>query len=189
VFDLGVLAVLAVPGGAVGIVCALAVRLTSRGPILFRQTRVGRDEVPFDVLKFRSMLTGDNPLVPSADRITPAGRWLRRFSLDELPQLLNVAKGDMSIVGPRPFLPAQAAQCDDEQRRRFAVRPGLTGWAQINGRNSIRWADRIALDVDYVARQSPLFDLKILAATAKVVLSGAGAEGHDPEDPFVKNSG
>lgn len=185
--DLALLAVVALPAGAVGLACALAVRLTSRGPVLFRQERIGYDEQPFAVLKFRSMIAGANPLVPSADRITPAGRWLRRLSLDELPQLVNVAKGEMSVVGPRPFLPAQAAQCNDAQRRRFAVRPGLTGWAQINGRNSIRWAERIALDVDYVERQSPLFDLRILAATVRVVLTGAGADGHDPDDPFVAN--
>jgi lipopolysaccharide/colanic/teichoic acid biosynthesis glycosyltransferase len=183
--DLALLAVVAVPAGLVGAVCALAVRLTSPGPVLFRQRRVGRDEVTFDVLKFRSMLAGDNPLVPAPDRITPVGRWLRRFSLDELPQLLNVAKGEMSVVGPRPFLPAQAERCSAHQRGRFAVRPGLTGWAQVNGRNAIRWAERMELDVEYVQRQSLRFDLRILAATARVVLTGAGADGHDPDDPFV----
>lgn len=183
--DLAILAAVAVPALAIGAIAALAVRLTSAGPVLFRQERVGLDGETFECLKFRSMLHGDNPLVPADDRITAVGRWLRRLSLDELPQLLNVAKGEMSVVGPRPMLPFQAERCNDHQRRRFAVRPGLTGWAQVNGRNALSWPDRIALDVDYVEDQSIMLDMKIIAATATAVLSGDGVEGHDATDPFV----
>ena len=183
--DLGILALVVVPALMIGGAAALAVRLTSAGPVLFRQERVGLDGTTFDCLKFRSMLHGDNPLIPADDRITPVGRWLRRLSLDELPQLINVARGDMSVVGPRPMLPFQAERCDNEQRRRFSVRPGLTGWAQINGRNALSWPDRIALDVDYVEKQSIMMDMRIIAGTATAILSGDGVEGHDADDPFV----
>jgi lipopolysaccharide/colanic/teichoic acid biosynthesis glycosyltransferase len=169
----------------VALVCAGAVRLTSAGPVLFRQTRIGIDGEPFEALKFRTMVSGDNPLVPDASRITSAGRWLRRLSLDELPQLVNVARGEMSVVGPRPMLPAMAAACDDRQRGRFATRPGLTGWAQVKGRNALRWAERIELDLHYVAHRSLGLDLRCIILTAAVVLTGAGAAGHDPDDPFV----
>jgi lipopolysaccharide/colanic/teichoic acid biosynthesis glycosyltransferase len=183
--DLAVLLAVALPAGAIGAVAALAVRLTSPGPVMFHQQRVGMNGQPFDCLKFRTMVHGDNPLIPDSSRITSAGRWLRRFSLDELPQLLNVARGDMSVVGPRPMLPFQAERCDRRQARRFAVRPGLTGWAQVNGRNSVDWPSRIELDLDYVERQSPLLDLRIIAGTARALVSGSGVEGHDPDDPFV----
>ena len=133
---------------------AIAVKATSRGPILFRQTRAGLNGEPFECFKFRTMVHGDNPLIPDDSRITSAGKWLRRFSLDELPQLINVARGEMSIVGPRPMLPFQFERCDDRQRQRFSVRPGLTGWAQINGRNGLTWPERIELDLEYVDRQS-----------------------------------
>lgn len=188
IVDLALLAIVGIPAALLGSFCALAVRLTSRGPILFRQQRVGLNREPFECLKFRTMVDGDNPLIPDASRITSAGRWLRRFSLDELPQLLNVARGEMSVVGPRPMLPFQAERCDDTQTGRFAVRPGLTGWAQINGRNALTWGERIALDLHYVTRQSPLFDLRIVAGTASALLSGAGVEGHDGDDPFVTAS-
>ena len=185
IVDVGILALVAMPAVLIGGVAALAVRLTSAGPVLFRQERVGLHGETFECLKFRSMLHGDNPLIPADDRITSVGRWLRRLSLDELPQLLNVARGEMSVVGPRPMLPFQAARCDDEQRRRFDVRPGLTGWAQVNGRNALSWPDRIALDVDYVENQSIMMDMRIIAATASAILSGDGVEGHDAHDPFV----
>jgi lipopolysaccharide/colanic/teichoic acid biosynthesis glycosyltransferase len=110
---------------------------------------------------------------------------LRRLSLDELPQLINVAVGEMSVVGPRPTLAYQVARYDRRQRLRLCVRPGLTGWAQVNGRNSLSWAERFELDVAYVQTQSWLLDLRILAVTARVVLSGEGIDGHDLEDPFV----
>jgi len=184
-FDLVVLAIVALPAAAVGTAAAVWTKATSPGPVFFRQERVGLGGDPFECLKFRTMVHGDNPLVPDASRITSAGRWLRRFSLDELPQLVNVARGEMSIVGPRPMLPFQAARCDENQARRFAVRPGLTGWAQINGRNGLAWPERIELDIEYVERQSPAFDLRIIAGTASALLGGDGVEGHDSTDPFV----
>lgn len=186
IVDLAVLTIVALPALAVGIVAAIAVKATSRGPVFFSQRRAGLDRRPFECLKFRTMLHGDNPLVPADDRITSAGRWLRRFSLDELPQLINVAKGEMSIVGPRPMLPFQAKRCDDRQAARFAVAPGLTGSAQISGRNSLSWPERIELDLDYIQRQSVLYDLRIIAGTARVVFFGSGVEGHNPADPFVR---
>jgi len=183
--DLAVLAAVAVPAAILGLVAAVAVRLTSKGPVLFHQDRVGMAGTTFDCLKFRTMVHGDNPLIPDDTRITGVGKWLRRFSLDELPQLLNAASGEMSVVGPRPMLAFQAQRCNDHQRGRFAVRPGLTGWAQINGRNSLAWPERIELDLEYVARQSPLFDLRIIAGTARALLWGSGVEGHSAQDPFV----
>lgn len=183
--DVAVLALLAVPAAAIGAVCAIAVRLTSRGPIFFRQERVGLGGVPFEVWKFRTMIAGDNPVFPDASRITSAGRWLRRLSLDELPQLINVASGEMSIVGPRPTLPYQVARYDGRQRLRLCVRPGLTGLAQVNGRNALDWGARIELDITYVQIQSLRTDLQILARTARVVLSGEGAEGHPTDDPLA----
>lgn len=183
--DLVLLAVAGVPAAAVGIIAAAAVRLTSRGPVLFRQERIGLNGGPFEALKFRSMLEGDNPLIPAEGRITPVGRILRRFSLDELPQLFNVARGDMSVVGPRPTLREQVERYDDSQRRRLEVRPGITGLAQINGRNSIAWDERIRYDIDYVDRCSLRLDLSILARTLGAVFSGDGVEGHPTDDPIV----
>lgn len=183
--DVVVLALVAVPALVVGAACAVAIKLTSSGPVLFRQERVGRDGVPFVAVKFRSMLVGDNPLVPDDDRITSAGRILRRTSLDELPQLLNVARGEMSIVGPRPTLAEQVALYDDRQRQRLAVKPGLTGLAQIRGRNELRWAERIEHDLEYVQTRSLWLDLRILVATVRVVLTGEGVEGHPEDDPFL----
>lgn len=182
--DLAVLGLAALPACIIGVVCAAAVKATSPGPILFRQERIGLDGQPFDVLKFRTMTDGDNPIIPDAAAITSAGAVLRRFSLDELPQLINVARGEMSIVGPRPTLAYQVDRYTDQERGRLAVRPGLTGWAQINGRNALSWADRIALDLVYVDRQSPLFDLRIIARTAQAILSGDGVDGHAHDDPL-----
>lgn len=184
-FDLAVLAVVAVPALAVGAVCAVAVALTSRGPVFFRQERIGMGGRPFRVWKFRTMVHDDNPVFPDATRITRAGAWLRRFSLDELPQLVNVATGEMSIVGPRPTLAYQVERYDDRQRRRLAVRPGLTGLAQVSGRNSLPWAQRIEYDVTYVETQSPLLDLRLIARTAATILSGHGVEGHPGDDPLA----
>ena len=143
VVDVALLALVAVPAALLGAVCAAAVRLTSSGPVLFRQERVGRDGAPFEMVKFRSMRAGVNPVFPDADRITPVGRILRRTSLDELPNLINVARGEMSVVGPRPTLAYQVERYDDRQRVRLDVRPGLTGLAQVNGRNELSWPARI----------------------------------------------
>lgn len=183
--DLAVLAVVALPAALVGVVCAVAVRVTSRGPVLFLQERIGQDGVPFTVWKFRTMVAGDNPIFPDATRITSAGRWLRRLSLDELPQLVNVARGEMSIVGPRPTLAYQVERYTDRQRSRLDVRPGLTGLAQVNGRNALSWSDRIEWDLAYVQTQSPLLDLRILARTLATVLGGEGTEGHPTDDPLA----
>jgi lipopolysaccharide/colanic/teichoic acid biosynthesis glycosyltransferase len=183
--DLAILAAVAVPSLAIGSVCTLAIRLTSRGPIFFRQERVGMDGRPFTIWKFRTMIdAADNPLIPTDSHITQTGRWLRRTSLDELPQLLNVAAGDMSIVGPRPTLAYQVERYDDRQRGRLSVRPGITGLAQIHGRNEIDWAARIDHDLDYVERQSAWLDLTILIATFRAVTGGSGVEGHSVNDPI-----
>jgi lipopolysaccharide/colanic/teichoic acid biosynthesis glycosyltransferase len=182
--DLAILAVVSAPAALVAAVAAAAIRLDSAGPVLFRQVRVGRDGVPFEVLKFRSMVVGDNPIFPDASRITRVGRLLRRTSLDELPQLVNVWRGEMSIVGPRPTLAYQVARYDDRQRARLAVRPGLTGLAQVNGRNELRWSERIEWDLRYVDMQSAHLDLRILWRTVKPLVTGAGAEGHPTDDPL-----
>lgn len=183
-FDLAVLAVVAVPAAVLGTICALAVRLTSPGPVLFRQERVGLDGRRFEMVKFRTMFAGDNPIIPDADRITAVGRLLRRTSLDELANLVNVARGEMSIVGPRPTLAYQVERYDDRQRGRLAVRPGLSGLAQIRGRNALSWAARIDHDLEYVDRQSVWLDIRILASTVGVLASGSGVEGHAGDDPL-----
>jgi lipopolysaccharide/colanic/teichoic acid biosynthesis glycosyltransferase len=186
-FDLAVLAVAAVAAALVGLVCAVAIKLTSRGPVLFTQERVGLGGRLFRVCKFRTMVdAADNPLFPAAERITPVGRLLRRLSLDELPQLLNVARGEMSIVGPRPTLAYQVARYDDRQRQRLTVRPGVTGLAQVRGRNAMPWADRIEVDLEYVRDQSLLLDVRVLWWTVAAVLRGGGVEGHPVDDPLAR---
>ena len=188
ILDLAVLVVVALPAVLLGAICALMVRLTSPGPVLFRQERIGHLGQPFEILKFRTMVDAPegNPVFPDADRITRVGGVLRRLSLDELPQLWNVARGDMSIVGPRPTLGYQVERYDDRQRERLAVRPGLTGLAQVKGRNSIPWAQRIDLDLDYIARNSLRVDLGLLIATVPTLLAGGGVEGHPPDDPLAR---
>lgn len=183
--DVVVLVVVAVPALVLGAVCAIAVKVTSRGPLFFRQERVGMDGEPIEVVKFRTMKVGENPIFPDASRITSAGKWLRRFSVDELPQLINVARGEMSIVGPRPTLQYQVNRYSDRQRLRLCVRPGLTGLAQIRGRNTLSWTQRIEHDVEYVQTQSWSLDVKILAGTIRAVLTGDGAEGHPEDDPLA----
>ena len=163
----------------------IAVRFTSGSPVLFKQTRVGRHGRDFELLKFRTMTTGDNPIVPDPARITPIGKLLRRTSLDELPQLNNVLRGDMSVIGPRPTLRYQVERYDDRQRQRLLARPGLTGLAQVSGRNSLQWAQRIELDIEYVHTQSITMDLRILLRTMAAIVGGEGVLGHDPTDPFV----
>jgi lipopolysaccharide/colanic/teichoic acid biosynthesis glycosyltransferase len=157
---------------------ALAIKLEDRGPVLYRQTRVGKGGRDFDVMKLRSMVVGAEQqgagfAVDRGDaRITRVGRILRRTSIDELPQLWNVVRGDMSVIGPRPTLRYQVDRYDDRQRKRLDVRPGLTGWAQVNGRASLPWADRIELDVWYVEHRSPLVDLRILLRTPLALFGG-----------------
>ena len=157
---------------------ALAIKLEDGGPILFRQARVGKDGADFDVLKLRTMVVGAETkgagyAVDRGDaRITRVGRILRRTSVDELPQLWNVVRGDMSVIGPRPTLRYQVSRYTPRQRRRLEVRPGLTGWAQVNGRATLPWADRIELDVWYVEHRSPRVDLKILLRTPLALFGG-----------------
>jgi len=183
--DLAILLLAAPPALLIGIVCAIAIKTTSRGPALFRQVRVGRSGVPFTVLKFRTMLDGDNPIIPSSDRITAVGRVLRRTSLDELPQLLNVARGEMSVVGPRPTLAYQVERWTESQRHRLDVRPGLTGLAQVNGRNDLSWPERIEFDLRYVADQSLRSDLSIIGRTATAMLTGEGSGATAADDPIA----
>jgi lipopolysaccharide/colanic/teichoic acid biosynthesis glycosyltransferase len=150
---------------------ALAVKLGDGGPVLYRQTRVGKDGADFDLLKLRTMVVGAETqgagfAVNEGDaRITRVGRFLRRTSLDELPQLWNVVRGEMSVIGPRPTLRYQVEQYDDRQRRRLEVKPGITGWAQIHGRATLSWPERIELDVWYVEHRDWKTDLLILLRT------------------------
>lgn len=185
IVDLAILGLVAVPALLVSACCALAIRVTSRGPVLFLQERVGMNGEPFVVWKFRTMLDGDNPIIPSADRITTVGRLLRRTSLDELPQLVNVARGEMSVVGPRPTLAYQVERWTEGQRGRLAVRPGLTGLAQVNGRNDLSWPERIEHDLDYVASQSPVVDVGILLRTVTAMLGGEGTGATAADDPIA----
>jgi lipopolysaccharide/colanic/teichoic acid biosynthesis glycosyltransferase len=164
---------------------AIATKLESGGPVLYRQARVGKDGVDFELLKLRTMVVGAERLgagyaVDRGDpRITRVGRILRRTSIDELPQLWNIVRGEMSVIGPRPTLRYQVEQYDERQRRRLDIRPGLTGWAQVQGRASLPWADRIELDVWYVENRSPKVDLEILLRTPLALFRGTyrGATG------------
>ncbi|MGZ6798944.1 MAG: sugar transferase, partial [Mycobacteriaceae bacterium] len=145
--------------------CALAVRLTSGRPVYYRQERAGRDGKPFRLVKLRTMKVGTHELTggyPTSDMLTPAGQLLRRTSLDELPQLWNILRGDMSLVGPRPALPEQVARYTEAQACRLTVRPGLTGLAQVRYRNAAPWSVRIAADLEYVRAVSLAHDLRIL---------------------------
>ena len=183
--DWAVLAAAAIPAGLIGAVAAVAIKRGSPGPIFFKQERIGLDGAPFACFKFRTMVDGDNPLMPDQGLITSAGHWLRRFSLDELPQLINVARGEMSIVGPRPMPGSMVERCGERQKGRHRVRPGLTGLAQISGRNSLTWEERIELDLEYTERRSLRIDLRILARTAQALVSGDGVVGHPVSDLFV----
>jgi lipopolysaccharide/colanic/teichoic acid biosynthesis glycosyltransferase len=159
---------------------ALAIRLESPGHPIYRQTRAGKDGEPFSIYKLRTMVRGAEftgaglAIREGDDRITRLGSFLRRYSLDELPNLWNVLRGEMSIVGPRPTVPVQVQQYTDRQRGRLNVKPGITGWAQVNGRAALPWAERIELDLYYVEHRSLALDLKILALTVRMVSSGQG---------------
>jgi sugar transferase EpsL len=183
-------AILLVVTAPVTAAVALAVRWRLGGPVLFRQVRAGRHGEPFTIHKFRSMLdevAPDGRLRTEEERLTPLGAFLRRSSLDELPQLVDVLRGAMALVGPRPlyvdYLPLYTAA----QARRLEVRPGITGLAQVSGRNEISWERRLALDVQYVDSRSVLLDLRILALTARRVLSGSGVTqtGHATNEMFT----
>jgi lipopolysaccharide/colanic/teichoic acid biosynthesis glycosyltransferase len=169
---------LVVTGPVIG-VAMVVIRMESHGSPIFRQRRVGRDGAEFDMYKLRTMVVGsdrgpDLPLEQSDPRITRIGAWLRRYSLDELPNLVNVLRGEMAIVGPRPTIPPQVERYTDHQRRRLEVKPGLTGWAQVNGRVSLSWPERIELDIWYVDHRSLWLDLWILAKTVWLLVSGHG---------------
>jgi len=159
---------------------ALAIRLESRGPVIYSQPRAGLDGRTFDVIKLRTMVDGAEHIgaglaIDANDpRITRVGAVLRRTSLDELPNLLNVLRGEMSMIGPRPTLPAQVEQYTPRQRGRLQIKPGITGWAQVNGRASLPWDERIELDLYYIDHRSLALDMRILWRTVAMVLGGSG---------------
>jgi lipopolysaccharide/colanic/teichoic acid biosynthesis glycosyltransferase len=179
-FDVTVAAIVLAILSPVVAAAIVAIRLESRGHPIYRQRRIGRDGEPFDVLKLRTMVSGAEKMgaglaVDDGDtRITRTGALLRRTSLDEVPNLVNVLRGEMSIIGPRPTVPVQVAQYTDRQRGRLAVRPGITGWAQVNGRASLPWPERIELDLWYVEHRSTMLDIKILWLTVRMLVTGHG---------------
>jgi len=162
------------------LIAAIAIKLGSRGPVLYRQRRVGEGGREFEMLKLRTMVAGSDPVgvgtVVTRDdpRVTSAGRVLRRTSLDEIPNLVNVLRGEMAIVGPRPTLPAQVVDYTPGQHRRHEVRPGITGWAQVQGRAGIPWEERIELDLWYVDHRSAALDARILLKTLWLLVTGHG---------------
>jgi len=169
---------------------AAMVRIKLGAPVLFRQVRPGKDGLPFEMIKFRTMrdaFGADGRPLPDAERMTSFGQLLRASSLDELPELWNVIKGDMSLVGPRPLLMEYLPRYSPEQYRRHEVRPGITGWAQVNGRNALSWEEKFRLDVWYVDNQSIWLDLKILLLTVKKVLirDGINAAGEATMPKFT----
>ncbi len=164
---------------------ALLIKLESRGAVFYRQRRVGRGGRPFEMWKLRTMVPGAETMgaglyvLEGDSRITRVGRRLRRFSLDELPNLVNVVRGEMAIVGPRPTVQQQVDRYTERQRRRLEVKPGITGWAQVNGRATLPWPERIELDVWYVEHRSLVLDLRILAKTVRMLASGHGLYSED----------
>ncbi len=169
--------ILAAPVIAVAMV---AIRLESRGHPIYRQRRVGKDGREFDLLKLRTMVDGAEhvgaglAINKNDPRVTRVGAFLRRTSLDELPNLLGVVRGELSFIGPRPTIPVQVAQYTERQRGRLAIRPGITGWAQVNGRASLPWSERIELDLYYIEHRSLALDARILWRTVAIVLGGSG---------------
>ncbi len=174
------------------IITAIVVKTTIGSPVFFRQRRPGLNGKPFYIKKFRTMtndLDSNGRLLPDEERLTRAGKIIRKLSLDELPQLFNVLKGEMSFVGPRPLLMEYLPLYNEEQARRHEVRPGITGWAQVNGRNAIEWEDKFKLDVWYVDNQSFLLDMKIILLTIGKVFKSEGVskEGQATTDKFTGN--
>lgn len=179
-FDLGLSLIAAVITAPALAVLVAAIRLESPGHPIYTQTRAGKDGRPFEIYKLRTMVRGAEfigaglAIQEGDERITAVGRFLRRYSLDELPNLWNVVRGEMSIVGPRPTLPVQVEQYTPRQRGRLTVKPGITGWAQVNGRASLPWTERIELDLWYVEHRSLRLDARILARTIGMVVTGQG---------------
>jgi len=191
--DIGLAATALVLAAPVLLLVAIAVRVNLGGPVLFRQQRPGLHGRPFTMVKFRTMrdaLGRDGRPLPDADRLTPFCTLLRSTSLDELPELWNVVRGDMSLVGPRPLLMEYLDRYTPEQARRHEVRPGVTGWAQVNGRNAVSWEERFRLDVWYVEHRSLRLDLRILLRTLALVLrrTGVSAQG-DATMPVFQGNG
>jgi lipopolysaccharide/colanic/teichoic acid biosynthesis glycosyltransferase len=178
--DVAITAAALVPVAPILAIAAAAIRLESHGHPIYRQRRVGKDGHAFDVIKLRTMVSGAEDMgaklaIDEGDtRITRVGAILRRTSIDELPNLLNILRGEMSLVGPRPTLQVQVAQYTDRQRRRLEARPGLTGWAQVNGRASLPWPERIELDIWYMENATLHLDLKILVLSARMAITGHG---------------
>jgi lipopolysaccharide/colanic/teichoic acid biosynthesis glycosyltransferase len=188
--DVTVAAIALIVLAPVLVAVAIAVRLRLGSPVTFRQRRSGRHGAPIDVVKFRSMTDArapDGTPLPDAERLSPFGRRLRSTSLDELPQLWSVLRGDMSLVGPRPLPPTYDDRYSPEQRRRLAATPGITGWAQVQGRNSIDWTTKLAHDVWYVDHASLRVDLVIIARTVRavVVRDGVSSDGHATMPEFL----
>ena len=185
VLDLLLGSVLLVLTSPLLLAAVVAIRLESRGPAFYRQRRVGQHGEPFELWKLRTMVPGAEEMgagiyvLEGDPRITRVGRLLRRVSLDELPNLINVIRGDMSIVGPRPTIQEQVDRYTERQRRRLEVKPGITGWAQVNGRLTLPWPERIELDVWYVEHRTPWLDLRILLKTARLLLTGHGLYSQD----------
>ena len=180
IFDVAAAGTILILTAPVIALAMLAIRLESPGHPIYRQRRVGRGGRPFDVLKLRTMVSGAERMgaglaVDDGDsRITRVGALLRRTSVDELPNLVNVLRGEMSIIGPRPTVPVQVAQYTERQRGRLALKPGITGWAQVNGRASLPWPERIELDISYLEHASLRLDLRILVLSARMAITGHG---------------
>ena len=197
VLDVAAAAVALVVLSPVFLVVAVLVRLKSGAPVVFRQQRPGKGGRIFTLYKFRTMrdaapgTTGVEAVASDAERLTPFGKTLRATTLDELPQLLNVLKGDMSVVGPRPLLPEYLDRYNGEQARRHEVRPGITGWAQVNGRNAVSWDERFKMDVWYVDHRSFSLDARILFKTLRAIVSreGVSAPGVETMEPFEGSAG
>jgi len=174
------------------LITAILVRTRLGSPVLFRQSRPGLNGKPFEIIKFRTMRDANSPdgtPLPDCDRLTPFGRFLRSTSLDELPELINVLKGEMSLVGPRPLLMQYLERYSPFQARRHEVKPGITGWAQVNGRNAISWDDKFSLDVWYIDNQSVILDVKIIWLTIGSILKPDDVcqPGHATMEEFMGN--
>ena len=192
IFDIAVSASAITALSPVIITSAILIKKKLGSPVIFKQTRPGKDGQPFEIYKFRTMTDErdeNGELLSDEIRLTPFGQTLRKLSIDELPQLINVLKGDISIVGPRPLLMQYLPLYNDKQRRRMEVRPGITGWAQVNGRNNISWQDKFDLDVWYVDNQSFLLDMYILCLTVLKVVKKEDISqiGHVTIEPFTGN--